>query len=267
MRVGEILHRDGLVAAEDLATALADQRIAGKRLCSLLVVRGIIEPDQAARALAEQYDCAAALTKHLDNRDVGLAKLLPANIARQHYALPIGRMRDGEIVICVRDPRPEMQAAFERILQKPVLITVAAAHTLEPLIDMTYAPVVTQDFGVRFARPSSQPANVPQPPAPQAFAAGTVRQPSPDAFADVAVDLSDGVVGEEFDVDLDSVPHQVPDEMPAEFSLVDLDDAGVDKDFSMHDMKTPTTLPPGAGAPVRAPTLPPLNTTHTPTKK
>ena len=260
MRVGEILHRDGLIAAEDLATALADQRIAGKRVCSLLIVRGIIEPDQAARALAEQFDCAAALTKHLDNRDTSLAKLLPANIARQHFALPIGRMRDGEIVICVRDPKPQMQAAFERILQKPVLITVAAAHTLEPLIDLTYAPVVTQDFGVRFARPSSQPANVPQPPAPQAFAAGTVRQPSPDT--------SDGVVGEEFDVDLDSVPNQVPDEMPAEFSLVDLDDAGVDKsDFSMHELKTPTTLPPGAGAPVRAPTLPPVNATHTPTKK
>ena len=261
MRVGEILHRDGLLGAEDLATALADQRIAGKRLCSLLIVRGIIEPDQAARALAEQFDCAAALSKHLDNRDESLAKLLPANIARQHCALPIGRMRDGELVICVRDPKPQMQAAFERILQKPVLITVAAAHTLEPLIDLTYAAAVSQDFGVRFARPSSQPANMPiqQPPAPQSFAAGTVRQPSPE--------VSDGVVGEEFDVDLDSVPNQLPDEMPAEFSLVDLDDASVDKDFSMHDMKTPTTLPPGAGAPVRAPTLPPLNTTDTPTKK
>ena len=259
MRIGEILHRDGLLGAEDLATALADQRIAGKRLCSLLVVRGIIEPDQAACALAEQFDCAAALTKHLDNRDVSLAKLLPANIARQHYALPIGRMRDGEIVICVRDPRPEMQAAFERILQKPVLITVAAAHTLEPLIDMTYGPpVVTQDFGVRFARPSTQPANVPQPPAPQAFAAGTVRQPS---------EISDGTVDDEFDVDLDSVPHQLPDEMPSELSLVDLDDASVDKDFSMHDMKTPTTLPPGVGAPVRQPTLPPIDTTRTPAKK
>lgn len=261
MRVGEILHRDGLVGAEDLATALADQRIAGKRLCSLLIVRGIIEPDQAARALAEQFDCAAALTKHLDNRDVSLAKLLPANIARKHFALPIGAMRDGELVICVRDPRPEMQGAFERILQRPVLITVAAAHTLEPLLDMTYGPPTvtqTQDFGVRFARPSSQPANVPQPPAPQAFAAGTVRQPSP----------SDGVIEEEFDVDLDSAPHQLPDEMPAEFSLVDLDDAGVDKsDFSMHELKTPTTLPPGVGAPVRAPTLPPVNATHTPTKK
>ncbi len=266
MRVGEILHRDGLISAEDLATALADQRVAGMRLCSLLIVRGHIEPDQAARALAEQFDVAAALTKHLDNRDKSLAKLVPANIARHHFALPIGRMRDGEIVICVRDPKPQMQAAFERILHKPVLITVAAAHTLEPLIDMTYAPAVTQELSVRFGRPSTSPMTVMQPPPqPQSFAAGTVRN-------------SDGIIEDEVDIDFDSGPMpalesseppiEMPVEMPMELSLVDLDDAGVEKtDFSMHDTKTPTSLPAGVGAPARQPTLPPVNVTRTPAKK
>src|SRR5512139_492275 len=149
MRVGEILHRDGLVSAEDLASALADQGIAKKRVCSLLIVRGVLEPDQAARALAEQFGVSAALTRHLDNRDPALAKLMPANIARQHCALVLGRLRDGEIVICVRDPKPNTQAAFERLLQKPVLVTVAAAHTIEPLIDMTYPVAAGQDYGVR----------------------------------------------------------------------------------------------------------------------
>lgn len=242
MRIGEILHRDGLVGAEDLATALAEQRIANKRLCSLLVTRELLDPDAAARALAEQLGVAAATTRHLANRDHALAKLLPANIARHHFALPIGRMRDGEIVICVRDPKPQMQAAFERILHKPVLITVAAAHVLEPLIDMTYAVVVTQELTVRFGRPSTAPANV--PPAPQAFASGTVRNPQDD------------------DIDID-----VEDVMPAELALVDLDDAGVAKDFSMHDTKTPTALPPGAGAQPRQPTLPPANVTRAPAKK
>ena len=257
MRIGEILHRDGLVSAEDLATALAEQRIANKRVCSLLIVRGQLDPDHAARALAEQFGVSAALLKHVNNRDQSLAKLVPANIARHHYALPIGRMRDGEIVICVRDPKPHMQAAFERILQKPVLITVAAAHVLEPLIDMTYAPVVTQEFGVRFGRPSTAPVNVPKPPAPQAFAAGTVRDPQ------------GGVVAEEVDVDLDSgpMPSLDPDAMPVEFSLVDLDDVAVDKDFSLHDTKTPTLLPPGAGGQSRQSTLPPLNVTRAPAKK
>jgi hypothetical protein len=257
-RIGEILLRMNAVGEDDLALALADQRIAGKRTCSLLIVRGALEPDQAARALAEQFGVAAALTKHLENRDRSLAKLLPPHLARQHFALPIGKLRDGEIVICVRDPKPELQGAFERIVQKPVLITVAAAHTLEPLIDMTYAAAVTQDFGVRFNRPSTQPATVmrsdpPPPPPSPAFAVGTT---SPATGG--------GVVAEEFDVDMESGAMSMPDE----FSLVSLDDDGVKKDFSqVSTQQIPTVLPPGAGGQPRQSTLPPPNTTRTPAKK
>lgn len=250
MRIGERLHRDGLIAAEDLATALADQPIAGRRLCSLLIVRGVLDPDAAAKSLAEQLGVAAALIKHLDNRDQSLTMLVPANIARQHYVLPIGRMRDGEIVICVRDPKPETQAIFERILHKPVLVTVAAAHTLEPLIEATYPPVITQDFGMRFARSG----NVPEPPTPQSFAAGTIRtQP--------------GDVEDEFDIDIDMDTSSAATMSPETFALVDLDDAGVDKTYSRHDTKTPTTLPPGVGAAPRSATLPPQNVTRAPAKK
>ena len=252
MRIGEILLRQGWCGEDDLALALADQRIAQKRTCSLLIVRGALEPDQAARALAEQFGVAAALMKHLDNRDRTLAKLMPAHVARLHGALPLGKMRDGEIVICVRDPKPQLQAVFERQLQKPVLITVAAAHSLDPLIEMTYPPQVTQDIAVRFSRPTTQPATVrndPPPPTP-AFAVGTALGPG-------------GVVAEEVDVDLDSAAMPMPDE----FTLVDLDDDSVSKDFSQVGGNTGNTLPPGVGAPPRQPTLPPPNTTRTPAKK
>jgi len=278
MRVGEILYRNGFLSEEDFVSALADQHIAGKRLCSLLIVRGVLEPDQAARALAEQFGVSAALTRHLDNRDRSVEKLLPAHIARKHYALPLGSLRDGEIVICVRDPKPQMQAAFERILQKPVLITVAAAHTLEPLIDIAYpqaavpftrpatAPIappattpVTPDFGVRFARPSSQPATVPAPPSPQSFAAGTVRTAPAAAMAPVGFIEDEAEVSVDVDVDLDDGMTPIPETL----SLVDLDDAGVEKDFTQHDTRTPTTLPPGFGVQPRQPTLPPQNVIRT----
>lgn len=272
MRVGEILYRNGFVSEEDFVAALADQRIAGKRLCSLLIVRGVLEPDQAARALAEQFGVSAALTRHLDNRDKSVEKLIPAHIARKHYVLPLGRLRDGEIVLCVRDPKPQTQAAFEKILEKPVLITVAAAHTLEPLIDMAYPPVTSNapvmtapvttrvtasvtaspDFGVRFARPSTQPTTVPAPPSPQTFAAGTVRSAQPVGFIEDEAEVS---VDVDVDLDLDDGPTPIPETL----SLVDLDDAGVEKDFTQHDTRTPTTLPPGFGVQPRSPTLPPAN--------
>jgi hypothetical protein len=265
MRVGEILLKHGWVSEDDLASAVADQAIAGKRLCSLLIVRGVIEADQAHRALAEQFGVSAALMKHLDNRDRALAKELPTNIARAHFALPLGRMRDGEIVICVRDPKPHSQEAFEQFLKTPVLITVAAAHSLEPLIDLTYPPPrVTGEMSVRFARPSSQPANTsetPQskPPPPQSFAAGTVRGVDANLDVDVDVDIDVDTGNDDFD------SSQTP--IPETFTIVDLDDAGVEKDYSHFDSKTPTSLPPGVGAAPRPSTLPPLNTGKTPSKK
>ena len=262
MRIGEILLRQGWCGEDDLALALADQRIAQKRTCSLLIVRGAIEPDQAARALAEQFGVAAALTKHLENRDRTLAKLLPAHVARLHAAVPLGKMRDGEIVICVRDPKPQLQAVFERLLQKPVLITVAAAHTIEPLIEMTYPTPVTQDIAVRFTRPSTSPTTKPAP-APPAIVRNEPPPPSPTFAVGTASGASNGVVADEFDVDLDSAA--MP--MPNEFSLVDLDDASVSKDFSQVGGNTGNTLPPGIGAPPRQPTLPPPSTTRTPAKK
>ena len=220
MRIGEILHRDGLVGAEELANALAEHRIAGKRVCSLLIARGAVDADQVARALAEQHGVSAALKKHLANRDHALAKLLPSGIARKHYALPIGRLRDGEIVICVRDPKPGLQAAFERIVNKPVLIVVAAACVIDPLIDATYAPLITQELTVPLARP----ALAQRPPAMVSFATGTesgVPLPTP----------------EEIEIDMDSGA-----DFPA-LALVNLDDAGVAKEFTVHDTRMPTMLP------------------------
>ena len=246
MRIGEILLSHGLCGEDDLALALAEQRIAGRRTCSLLIVRGALTPDDAARALAEQFGVAAALTKHLEHRDRSLARLLPPSVARHHHALPIGRLRDGEIIVCVRDPQPQQQSVFERILEKPVVIAVAAAHSLEPLIEMTYASAVTQDFATRLAPRDNPP---PPPPPSGQFAIGTTSG------------AGGGVVAEEFDVDLESAANAMPEEL----SLVDLDDAGVSKDFSQVGM--PTALPPGAGAPARQPTLPPPSTTRTPAKK
>jgi hypothetical protein len=235
MFVGELLLQRGWIGEVDLALALADLPIAKKRTCSLLVVRGVLEPDHAAMALAELLGCVAALTKHLQNRDRALAKILPANIARHHCALPLGRMRDGEIVLCLRDPKPHSQAAFERLLQAPVLITVAAAHELEPLVEMAYDTIVPPErHGLHL--------HIPEPPLPPPeLAAGTFR-------------AGDGIVDESVDVEISGAT-SMP-ELPEEFSLVDLDDAGVSRDFSQVapiDARGRSTLPPLTTTPTKKP--------------
>jgi type II secretion system (T2SS) protein E len=138
VRVGEILLEHNWVDEWALARALRDQPRLGERLCSILVERGQLDPDHAALALAEQHEVAAVLQRHLDNRDPALAKLLPPAIARAHVALPIGRLPNGDLVVCARDPSPEATRAIANAIGSPVVIAVAAACQLEQLVDGTY---------------------------------------------------------------------------------------------------------------------------------
>lgn len=150
MRVGEILLEHNWVDEWALARALRDQPRLGERLCSILVERGQLDPDHAALALAEQHEVAAVLQRHLDNRDPALAQLLPAAIARAHVALPIGRLPNGDLVVCMRDPAPAATRAIVDAIGSPVVIAVAAACQLEQLVEGTYreaaaAPVPVTD--------------------------------------------------------------------------------------------------------------------------
>jgi hypothetical protein len=137
--IGEILLEHGWVERANLDRALASQRPAGRRLCSMLIARGELDPDHAARALGEQHGVAAVLQKHLEHRDRTLVKLLSSDLARSSCALPIGRMRDDALIVCARDPSPELRAALAKALpQETLVLAVAPAQQLEALVAQSY---------------------------------------------------------------------------------------------------------------------------------
>jgi len=138
MQIGQILVEQGWVEPAALSRALAEQRHTGKRICSLLIARGLLDPDNAARALATQHNVAGALQRHLENRDHTVAHLLPAPIARSCFALPIGRTRGNELIVCVRDPRPELHGVIATAVGRPIVLAVAPATQLEQLIKQAY---------------------------------------------------------------------------------------------------------------------------------
>jgi len=138
MQVGQILVEQRWVEPAELMRALGEQRHTGKRICSLLIARGLLDPDHAARALSIQHNVPGALQRHLDNRDPALASLLPVAIARASFALPIGRTRNHELIVCVRDPRPELRGIIATAVGCPVVLAVAAASQLEPLLKLAY---------------------------------------------------------------------------------------------------------------------------------
>lgn len=146
-RIGEILVENGWVPAPVLARALAKQREIPRRLCSLLIAAGVLEVDQASRALGEQLGVAAVLQKHLDHRDRSLAALIPAELARAWWVLPIGRLGNGDLIVCARDPRPSVLAALQAVLTETIILAVAPASQVETLVGDAYgAP--EEDFDV-----------------------------------------------------------------------------------------------------------------------
>jgi hypothetical protein len=138
MLLGEILIARGAVDPAGLARALDEQRLTRKRIGSLLIARGLADPDDVARALGEQHHVAAALTRHLAARDPELAALVAADYARRHVLLPIGRTRGGELIVCARDPRPELCDELEAMIDAVVLLAVAPADAIEPLVVEAY---------------------------------------------------------------------------------------------------------------------------------
>ena len=212
MQIGQILVEQGWVSPAALARALADQPQLGRRICSLLILRGELDPDNAARALSQQHGVPGVLQKHLEHRDLTLPALLPAQFARSHVALPIGRTSLDALIVCVRDPRPEVQAAIAAAVAGRVVVAVAPAYQLEHLVGETYNtdPESADELMLQLAEPS-QPAR---------FLADPTR-PADDSD-DVDVDLTTRripVIG-------DPLAHL------GSMTLVELDDERVAKDPS-----------------------------------
>lgn len=214
MQIGQILVEQGWVSPAALARALADQAELGRRICSLLILRGELDPDNAARALSQQHGVPGVLQKHLEHRDLSLPPLLPAALGRSHIALPIGRTSLGALIVCVRDPRPEIQAAIAAAVSGRVVVAVAPAYQLEHLVRETYYTEAepADELVLQLADPS--------PPA--RFLHDSTRPP-------------DSAGTDDDDVDVDLTTRQIPvinDPLAhlGSMTLVELDDARVAKD-------------------------------------
>src|SRR5262245_19489038 len=148
MKIGELLLAKSLIDRPTLARALRDQPATEQRLCSLLIARKVLDPDDAARMLAEQHGLAGVLQRHLSGRDTEVAKLLPAELARSAVALPIGRKRDGELIICVRDPIRELVPQLEAAASSQIVLAIAPASQLEELVLAVYGRAPSGEFDV-----------------------------------------------------------------------------------------------------------------------
>jgi hypothetical protein len=135
--LGSILVQKGWITHEKLDAALERARITGMRLGETLIAGGwLFEPELAA-ALAEQSGLKFVdLVRHpLDPR---AANLLPLEVARRMFAVPVRFLEDGGMEVAVADPADADAEALERILGYRVELVVGERSAIQDA--WRYAP-------------------------------------------------------------------------------------------------------------------------------
>src|ERR1044072_4413326 len=101
-RICQLLPRDGLMTADQLAKALQEQKQSGTRVGYNLVKLGFIQEIELTKTLAKQYKMPAVdLSKF--TADPKIAKLIPTDLASKSLVLPL--KRDGrQLTVAMADP-------------------------------------------------------------------------------------------------------------------------------------------------------------------
>ena len=128
--LGALLVQKGWLTHERLDAALEQARITGMRLGETLLAQGwLFEPELAA-ALAEQAGLRYVdLVRH--PLDPSAARLLPLEVARRIFAVPVRFMDSGYIEVAVADPADVDVEALERMLGRRVELVVGERSAIQ----------------------------------------------------------------------------------------------------------------------------------------
>jgi hypothetical protein len=123
-----------VITEELLGAARAPQRATRERIGSALVALGV-DADAVARALGEQRGVVAAHDAELASAAAALRRLVPDDVVRRLWAVPVRVAPTGEIVIALRDPHDATAVAeLERAIGGPVRAAAAAEVRLRQAI-------------------------------------------------------------------------------------------------------------------------------------
>jgi MshEN domain len=128
--LGAILLKKGYVTHDKLDAALEAARISGMRLGETLLARGWLFEPELACALAEQFGLRYVdLVRH--PLDPGAARLLPLEVARRMFAVPVRFMDSGAVEVAVGDPGDVDQGALEQVLGRRVEVVVGERSVIQ----------------------------------------------------------------------------------------------------------------------------------------
>ena len=127
-RIGELLLESGIISADQLTEALAEQQRAGGRLCYNLIRLGHLKTDELVGFLRDQFGVAAVnLERYRIPEDV--LRLIPADFARDRRVVPL-HVLGSTLTVALIDPSREEDIAAVRELTglepEPVVCPEAA---------------------------------------------------------------------------------------------------------------------------------------------
>ena len=128
--LGSILVQKGWITHERLDAALEEVKVSGMRLGETLLARGwLFEPELAA-ALAEQAGLRYVdLVRH--PLDPSAARLLPLEVARRMFVVPVRFLDSGRIEVAVADPADVDVEVLERVLGRGVDLVVGERSAIQ----------------------------------------------------------------------------------------------------------------------------------------
>ena len=136
-RLGDLLVADGLLSADQLKKALAEQKGSPEKLGSILVRLNFVNEDQLIGFLSRQYGVPSITLAQLDI-DPDVLKLVPSPIARKYEVIPVRKMGNS-LALAMADPTNVFaldDISFMTNLQ--VLPLVASQTAIKKAIDRTY---------------------------------------------------------------------------------------------------------------------------------
>jgi general secretion pathway protein E len=101
--IGQILVQSGVLTAEALEQALAEQLTEGGRLGEILVKMRAVSEEDLLKGLGEQLGIVFAAELRHEELDGDLATRVPIGFAKQHRLLPIRREGD-QVLVATADP-------------------------------------------------------------------------------------------------------------------------------------------------------------------
>ena len=128
--LGAILLRKGWISNDRLDAALETARINGMRLGETLLARGWLFEPELACALAEQSGLRYVdLVRH--PLDPSAARLLPLEVGRRMFAVPVRFVDSGAVEVAVGDPADADIDALEQILGRRVELVVGERSVIQ----------------------------------------------------------------------------------------------------------------------------------------